>query len=302
MKLKKAFSFIEVVVSILVISIALTGILTSKYLIKESRIANAKILTTNSPLAQLPEVTFWLETTSDTSFKTQEVQDYQKLSAAETTLGKGSITKWYDRNPHPVKRNNAVMTTSASAPKYYRDCLKGLPCLHFDKINQYYLDLQNTSSLILNDYSIFIVDKRNSFGAMSLISSDSHASGNESLEIGYTDSDTIYWNQGGTTEETYAIPANHQEQLKLHIFINASNSSGVGSLSYYINEDLIAADNLPVSSDFSALTLGSPLKIGGDINGYYDGSVGEIIIVPYAVSKRERIEIQQYLLKKWTIQ
>lgn len=302
MKLKKAFSFLEVAISILIISIVLATVLTSKYLIKESRVASAKSLTKDSPILHTSQVTLWLEDTVETSFKDNEIQDYQNLSSAEIALGKGSITKWYDRNPHPVARKNAIMSTIANAPKYYRDCVNDLPCLNFTSANQHYFEVENTASLTLNDYSIFIVDKRNSFGLMPLIGSNSYSSDNESLEIGYTDSDTVYWNQGGSTEEKYTISVNYQEKIKLHSFVNSTNQSGSASLYYYINSQLITADNPPATSDFSTLTLGSALRIGNSASSYYDGSICEIIIIPYAVSTRQRIEIQQYLLKKWKIQ
>lgn len=243
----------------------------------------------------------WLESVTDMSFKVNENQDYSSLSTTEIGLGKGSITKWYDRNPHPDRRKNAINSLHQNAPKYYHQCLNSIPCIRFNGSSNFF-EVENSDSLQLSDYSIFIVEKRDSSSAMPIISASSTPSLNSSIEIGYLNSNSIYWNQGSSSEQkSYIINDFEQEKVKLHSFINARNSSAASNLKYFLNQNLILStdSSTPI---FSTLQTSSQLLIGKSYNNnYYSGSIGEVIIIPFAVSKQQRIAIQRYLLNKWAI-
>lgn len=295
---RRAFSIIEVAIVILITSLVIFATIKATNLIHKSKIARANSLTKNSPLLQFKNIFVWLESTSKLSFNPNEAENYGDLTSSEISYGKGSITKWYDRNPNPVIRRNA--TTVSQAPKYFSNCIKNIPCLKFDSS---LLTVENSLNEKLSDYSILMVEKRSSLSGMPLLGSDSNSLLNQSLEVGYLDSNTIYWSQGGSASDRIEFNSNllNDNIANIHLLVNASNKSNSSNLKYYLNGNLISRSNPATIVDFSNLTYNSQLQIGKSGTSYFNGSIGEIIILPYAISKNERIALIHYLKKKWGI-
>ncbi len=295
---RKAFSIIEVAIVLLITSLVILASIKATNLIQKSKISRANSLTKNSPLLQFEDIFLWLETTTELSLDENEAENYEDLSADDIAFGKGSITKWYDRNPNPVIRRNATSLTSR--PKYYYNCLNNIPCLKF---NTNLLNINNTINEKLSDYSVLIVEKRNSLSGMPILGSDSNSLLNQSLEIGYLDSSTIYWSQGGSSSDRKEFNSSllNNDRLNVHLFINATNKSNSSNLKYYLNGTQISQSNPTSIVDFSNTTLGSALQIGKSGSSYYYGSIGEIIILPYAIPKNQRVALTHYLKKKWRI-
>ncbi len=302
---KKGFSLVELAIVTLIIAIILAAVIKGKELISKSQHAKALRLTRDAPIHDLESSTLWLEAIDPMSFKESEHQNYLDLETAEQTLGIGSISKWYDRSPTMQPRKNAITASIAQSPKYYRNCINNISCLYFDG-TQNYLTVENTNSLVLNDYSIFIVEKRDvsASGQLPILGSASYATQNESLEIGYLDSDTIYWNQGKSTyERQYDNSDLTLNKPVMHTFINATNANGgTSDLEYYLNTTLVATSNPGTLTTFTSTQLNSGIDIGkSSSTKYYYGNIGEIIILPFPVNETQRTYIQNYLLTKWSI-
>ncbi len=301
---KTAFTLMEVMVVLGVISVIVIGIASIKTMLSKAKTAKAVQLTNDSPLQDISQVTLWLESSQNLSFKDEERQDYQNLTSSEQTLGIGSITRWYDRNPHPVDRKNGSAGSISQAPKYYQNGIEGIPALYFDGSSNY-LTVDNSTSLTLNDYSIFIVEKKESSSAMALLGSDNNTTDDVSLDIGYDDDTTIYWHQGtsGSAQREYAVTELAGQTHKLHTFINRTNiANDTTAVEYYLNTNLVATSNSGTSVDFSTTTLGGKINIGRTGGAsLYQGRIGEIIILPFAVSDSQRAFIEKYLITKWKI-
>lgn len=295
---RKAFSIIEIAIVLLITSLVILASIKATNLIQKSKISRANSLTKNSPLLQFEDIFLWLETTTELSLDGNEAENYEDLSANDIAFGKGSITKWYDRNPNPVIRRNA--TSSTARPKYYYNCLNNIPCLKFDDNN--FLQIENSQNHSLSDYSIFIVEKKSSSAAMPIISSDSSSSINQSIEIGYSGSNEIYWGQGDSSaQKFFTSDILSKNNVNVHLFINATNKSNSSNLKYYLNGTQISQSNPASIVDFANTTFGSALQIGKSGSSYYNGSIGEIIILPYAIPKNQRVALTHYLKKKWGI-
>ena len=289
---------IEASIVIFVTSLLLIFILKSSFLIEKSKLSRAQFYTKNAVINQSEELFTWLESSFLKSFDEDEAENFEDLSSSEIAIGKGSITKWFDRNPNPVPRKNAI--ANGSAPKYFKNCINHLPCVRFESD---FLEIQNSTSSVLSDYTIILVDKRADDNPMPIIGSDSKSSINQSLEIGYLDSNTIYWSQGGSSSDQKEFSSSRliDSNVNFHLFINSTNKVGSSDLKYYLNGDQISSSNPAINVDFSNITMGSILQIGKSDSLFYDGSIGELVILPYAISKNERIAIIHYIKKKWSI-
>ena len=303
LKIKKsqsAFSLIEVAIVLVVISILIIGSIKGSELIQKSKISKAQSLTKNSPIKDLTNLTLWLESSSTLSFIKAEAEDYDELTIEEQNYGKGSISKWYDRNPNPVTRNNATNTNLSSKPKFDTNCINQVPCLRFS--GSEYLEISNLINHSFDDYSIFIIERRLSNSAMPIIGSDSNSSTNQSIEIGYLNSNTIYWSQGNSSfQKEFSTNLLSLDSDNLHLFINGSNKSNISDLKYYLNGQIINSTNQGTSVDFSNTRPNTSIKIGNSGSTYFNGYIGEVIIIPYAISRNERVAITSYLKKKWGI-
>lgn len=297
-KSRSGFSIIEASIVIFVTSLLLIFIIKSSFLIEKSKVSKAQFYTKNSIINQSEELFLWLESSFLNSFNEDEAENFEDLSSSEIALGKGSVTKWFDRNPNPVPRKNAL--ANGSAPKYVKNCISYLPCLKFESN---FLEIQNSTSSVLSDYTVIIVDKRASDISMPIIGSDSKSSINQSLEIGYLNSNTVYWSQGGSSSDQKEFFSSNltDSNVNFHLFINSTNKVGSSDLKYYLNGNLISSSNPTTTVDFSNTTINSILKIGKSDSSHFNGSIGELIILPYAISKNERVAAIHYIKKKWSI-
>lgn len=298
----QAFSLTELAFVILIIAVILVAILKSSSLIGKSRIAKATTLTKYSPISDTKDMVLWLESALDSSFLEKEREDYESLSAQEISLNKGLITKWYDRNPHSGPKKNGL-TYFSSAPKYKKNCINYLPCLDFSSGSSF-LTLMNTTDIAMSDYSIFIVEQKKSSDPMPIIGSTSNNNSQESLEIGYLSADTIYWSHGNNSSQiNFQSSELDNYKPKIHSFINSRTANNP---KYYLNGNEVIINNPFNSDNFFYLKTTAFLEVGVSSYGissaiFYNGYLGEIIVIPYKVSHKDHVEIISYLSKKWSI-
>lgn len=300
-KQKSAFSFIEISIVLLIISIATAGVIISKKIIRQGRVANAQKQTTNSPAKEMESVFLWFDATSELSFIENEILDTIAYPSND------GISIWYDLNPNPETRKNATAPTSSNQPHYYSDCINHLPCLRFDGTNDYFT--LSAEKLANNDYSIFVVEQKRKSGLNPIIGRASSPSANSSIEIGYDANDKFFLAQGGQLSNAYdytpspAISSNFAPHL--HSIVNSSATSGSSNASHYYDGSTTASSANLTGGGLSSLSSCTDTKIGVNNNGsgttYYQGDIGEIIIFNKPLSAQERRSVEEYLLNKWHI-
>lgn len=304
-KNKKAFSLIELSIVLLIIGIIIVGVTQSSRMIKQFRLSSARSQTESSPATSIPDMIAWYDATTERSFSEAESED-----AALTSPDVG-ISTWYDLNTSLSNKNNATEgTDSAKRPLYYANCINGLPCVRFDGVNDA-LSFSGTS-LVGNDYTIFVVEQRRTAVANYFLGKSSAPTANTTLHLGYSTTALLKFAQGSSTDyytvtvDDYSAPI-----ARLHTFVNGAialaNVTGA-DLYHYLNGSATAS-TLAVagspSTTMTTLTDYSNAVIGGGHNGtsmtYFNGDIGEIIIYSRYLKVEERVAVEDYLTKKWGI-
>lgn len=297
---KKAFSLIELSVTLLIISLIIGGTLQAKHIIWKFRVATAQSLTKNSAVAKIDNLILWLESTLDTSFIAIEAQD-------NNVAANDGISIWYDLQQSSNSGHNATSSSTTNNPKYYANCINGLPCARFNgTTNKLDVDI---GALAGNDYTIFLVEQRRSNNIGIIIGRNSSPSSNTSIEIGYNSLGEGLFAQGSSADyykfgTSPAIGTYSSPIARLHTFTNPYQKNGV-TISYHHLNGLQSTLSASGSPSFTNLTAFSSANIGsGYFNGaeqHFNGDIGELIIYNRALSAEEQKSIEDYLLKKWHI-
>lgn len=292
MKSKSAFSLIEVAIVTVIIAILTSGILLGNILIKKSKLATARSLTDNSEVAQIDNLILWYETSLTSSF-TNEVSDGVALES------------WLDNSKQTYHLNNASQNNSVSQPIFCDDIFNdAIPAVRFDGIDDY-LKFDG-SALVGSEFSIFIVEKKKSqinideFGAF--------IGGNSSTESQYQYSN-LYFGYNADNQVTLSDFGDdlicNGDDLAYHDGqkprIHNVNFSPLNGMSYSLNgSDLhVDATQNHLMPAYIDPALGR--VVIGDISGYYNGYLGEIIIFNRHLKEKERHMVEQYLGKKFQI-
>ena len=140
---KKAFTFNELSIIILAISLMLGAIPAARSLLRNQRLAAAQTLTNNSPAQNIAGLAFWFETSRIENFLLPEAK------------GEKNITIWKDSNPQSTTKLDAIAASAASGdsakfyynvavgantsnttgPTYIKNGINYLPTLRFENAN-----------------------------------------------------------------------------------------------------------------------------------------------------------------------
>jgi prepilin-type N-terminal cleavage/methylation domain-containing protein len=93
---KSGFSLIELSIVILIIAVIIAGVTQSSSLLAKAKLQSAQTATLNSPVAGIPDLSLWFETSLDKSFVT--------TSGASQTEDEAPITQWNDINPQVTEK------------------------------------------------------------------------------------------------------------------------------------------------------------------------------------------------------
>lgn len=293
---KLAYSILEISIALVIIAVFIAAITQGSILITKFRLNNARTLTQSSPVSATPNLGLWLETTSESSFKTE----YSNNAAL---AGSSGSNVWYDLNNQLAKQNNALSTSNSpytSNPLYIEQGINSLPALSFNGTS-HYLDFTNPAILAATAYTVFVVEQptKAASGYNYFLAHKSACIPNECFSMGHN------FNSG------YAIDMSHYSNLIATTSTEISGltyqtniphlHSGVFSLSsgkkYYHNGTAGKSDAVT-----SAILGNTSMSIGkGSTAGYYKGLIGEIIFFTRALTKSERWAIESYLGHKWGI-
>lgn len=292
---KRAFSLLEISIVITIIAIFIAAVTQGSNLLAKFRINNARTLTQNSPVTSIPNLGLWLETTSESSFRTE----YADNSPLSGSLGSNV---WYDLNTQLAKPNNALSTSDSpysSNPLYVEKGINSIPALSFNGTSQY-LDFTNPAVLASTSYTVFVVEQpsKAASGYNYFLASKSACSANECFSMGHNFSSgyALYMSHSSNT-----IITTSTEIAGLTYKTSPQIHSGIFSLSsgkkYFLNGTAGKSDSVT-----SAIVDNASMSIGqGNTSGYYQGLIGEIIIFTRTLTKAERWAIESYLGQKWGI-
>jgi len=284
---KNAFSLIELSIVILIIGILIAGITQSSRLVGKMRLASARSITQNSPVAGIRDLLLWYETSMDNSFDSIETEN--------GTV----ITNWYDINPQSTYKYNTNQATVTNKPTYTTDVFNGgIPGIRFDGNDNFMLfDTNANNALVRNDYTIFVVEQRRSNKASNFFMAGLGNGGSDNLVLGYQLNATFLQSHYGD-DLTISISPFSSPIPTIHTF-RFSQTTGQGK-SYWLNggnvEGADIAQTSPILS-LSGYTLG---RFAAGVS-YYLGDLAEVIIFTRALKTEERQSIETYLSKKYGI-
>ncbi len=278
MSKKYAFSLIELSVVILIIALIIGGVTQSSKLIKKSRLATAQSLTQNSIVNNLDNIVAWYETSLDSSFLSDELNDGNLIST------------WLDNNPKAINKNNALQSTNIYKPQYLENIFNNnsIPALRFNSSTMAF----DGTTLANNSYTIFVVEQRRSNISKNYFIGGKTLNMNQNLILGYRFNTTItqahYGNDMDVGVNSYTTPI-----PQIHTFVFDSTRGK----SYWLNSALISNN----AAQTAALTSFNQAAIGEFNGSLFIGDLAEIIIFKSKLKNEDQKAVEIYLSKKYGI-
>ena len=175
-----AFTLIELSAVIVTIGILIAGVMGATGLVKKSKIAAAQSLTKASPIAGINDNALWLESSAESSFKD-----------TETSTG-DAVTTWYDQK-NAVNKSSVVAVGTGPT---YSNTINYIHAVKFSGSTANYLQVADASFLNNTDYTIVVLEKRQSATAGYFIGDSSVSTANQTLLLGYSADAAIAHSQG----------------------------------------------------------------------------------------------------------
>ncbi|MBP7710634.1 MAG: prepilin-type N-terminal cleavage/methylation domain-containing protein [Rickettsiales bacterium] len=289
---KKAFSLIEISIVILVIGILVAGVTQASKLIDKMTLTSAQALTQSSPVAGIKGLAAWYESTSEKSFSSTIDQDSSTNNA---------VTVWNDINPQSTSTFNASPLASNNQPILKKAAINNLPAVFFDGVNDY-LAADSLASYFSGEdlpISVFVVlNKMGSAAAQQNFISFSNSSATDPL-IWFpitSGACTISRRSEGIIIASPSIVVTSNKAQILSFVSSGTTASG------YLNGATMfsgSPSDVPTTS-LNQFSIGAISRITPQY--FFNGAIGEIIIFNRALTDEERLSIDRYLGKKWSIQ
>ncbi len=266
----RAFSLIEISVVLLIIGIFVAAVFVADKMISKFCLKTAEALTRSSPINGITQSALWLETSLESSF-------------ASSSMNTGdSIESWNDQK----NTTNKVAVTKVGSGPEYSNTINRIHAVKFDLASptrssfSNYLQIADASFLNNTDYTIIVLEKRQSSNANNYFFGDSAiTTANQSLLLGYklVGKVTHSPGTGASYDSTVSAYADSTEKPRVFSFVQSS-SAGKKT---YINGVLAAQDPAATTSlsGMGALAIGKG----------YTGEIGEIAIFTKALLNEERV-------------
>ena len=275
----KAFSLIELSVVILIIGLLSAGVLQGASVIQKARIANARTLTSKSPVTHIGGLVAWYETTLIKSFNQSEAHQDSQLTA------------WNDVNPRSQVTNSNILTRTAdSKVTYEADGINKLPSVYFSTTTGNFT-LPSFQQGPLERSTIFTVFSGHSthfYNNMSFVYS---YDGNSGITIG---SDRMYWLLDNGSSYHYWKTLDGYENYIMVTYLNDQASKA------YLNEAVTSSPAQTSSAGTDPLDgLAVGLKVAHCCG--FKGYISEIIVYDRPLKIHERKKVMKYLSLKYGI-
>ncbi len=295
---KKAFSFLELSVVIILIGVLAAGIISGKRMISQSNLVAAQALTKSAQIASIPDLTLWLEPTLTGSIT--------GATTGNELSNNDPISAWNDISGN---KNVFAQSTSGDRPKYLASGINSLPSISFDGTSDY---LDSTIAPIGNTndaYTIVGVWRPTAtpasfsyiFSQCPAVITDgtcaSHGSYFSSSVLGFVFN-------GSATAYTYkssVVPVINTS----YITILSINDAVANNVRLYINEidtPIVATSGMQGSFNLGddRAAIGTKAISGGG-GFYFQGYISEIMVFDRYLKPSEITLINNYLSKKYNI-
>lgn len=282
---RRAFSMIEISVSLAIIAIIMMGIIKGQTLYLKARLATAQTLTQNSVVKDIADLMVWYETSMESSFLFSEEKNGSTISV------------WYDNSSNPQK-TNATQSTSDYKPIFYENIFNGsIPAIRFDGIDDY---LSTDLSLLVGaSYTVFVVEqRRSSASSMMFIAGSANSSSPTNIQLGYASNTSITQAHSNTAAltSTYTVSSYSSATPTIHTFWFSTS----GGQKYWANGG--SSTDADKSSMTTAITSYASSSIGRYASSnFFNGDIAEIIIFKRALQTQERQMVETYLSQKYQI-
>ena len=292
----RAFSLIELSIVLTVIGILIGGIVAGSSLLKSARLSTAQRLTQNSPVAQMPNLVVWYETSLPSSF-----------SIGNKLLKDGDLVgTWYNNNPSAntyfwnntiesaTNKNDAIQALIAKQPRFYKNVFNGaIPSLRFDGVD----DFLNFDGLPLvgSAYTIFVVEQGVFNKAKNYFLGGNTSSQNQNLILGAATTNTL--TQSHFTNDLSFTFSNTNKVSRIHSFsFNLSTGK-----SYSLNATLQVPSFSNPSNSALTSYFGSSISCTIDANSFFRGDLAEVIIFNRSLKTNEKALVEKYLSQKFGV-
>ena len=287
MKNSQAFTILELSAVLVIIGILILGVIKGAGLVESSRLGSARTLTAKSPVPEIDGLVAWWEASSKDSLKESEAIDAAQIS------------EWRDISPNSLAgQKNKLTRTASSAVVLKSDGINKVPSLQFD----------GTSNISLSSFyqgpaaqpTVILVFRPNSSVSANVIFDGNSSTSSISLNAA-----SVQLNAGSAAT---TATANNPAALASgrNYILAAYFNADAGQV--FIN-DATSRIGLDVSdgSPDGILSVGAN-SLNGDNNGSniaassrFTGLISEVIIYNRPLKLQERIDIFQYLSKKYAI-
>lgn len=295
-KNKQAFSIVELSIVVLILGVMLAGIINYNNFVLKASLVSARKITKSSTIIKIENLALWLDATAQNSFKSDNLTNTSFLTDISD---KQTIGWWKDVNLQKVypARLNFTASNLANRPKYYVSAINNLPALYFDGNDFLRIENLSTSNIASeNEITIFVVQnvKSSNLATFTINSSTQNAANSgERIMLNAYYNNNFYFDFGNYNSldrvtKNYTSQSYLAKPQVISAIKNGNNSS------FYINSKLEETQNTTSSLNTS---LERYLEIGTSFDGY----IGEILIFNRALKVRERMLVEQYLMKKWRI-
>lgn len=292
----KAFTLMEISMVILVIALLVAGIMKANILYDKHLLSNARILTNSSPVNVVGGLTLWLETTSTKSFDHENPEDGD------------AIENWHDINSQLTDKLTFTQGTSSARPTYTKNSINRLPSLlFFDDDSEFMASEDNVlgSRIIASDeVTIFLVQNHLSGHTTSFSWAPGIGSGGKRLNIHATHSSGLYFDYGtccGSNDRVSQAVSNFSNKNKVISFRKEFNGTFEGRVNGSLTVSSSSFTGTLDLTDESKIYVGALGYSNESTNSFFDGYIGEIIVFNRAITDSQRLEIEEYLAKKWRI-
>lgn len=194
--------------------------------------------------------------------------------SATITLTSGAVSQWSDKSGNA---RHATQTTASKRPLVTSNAQNSCSAITFDATD----DAMVTSYTINRDYTIAIVAMQTGAGSSRLLNS---STANRLIAIRRA-SEPVFLG-GNVVDAAYG-----SDNTYLMGVLTVSTSA---TSTYHYNGTNIANAS-PSSADWGTLTFGA----SGVFSEVARGSIGEVVVVPSALSTTDRQKLEGYFAYKW---
>lgn len=301
---RKAFSLIELSIVVVIIGILIVGITQGSRLLQASRISSAQSLTKGSPIASIPGLMAWFETSGglDTAVLETDENGFEPEDGDE-------IITWVDVNPQLTMKKR--LTSSADAyPTYVESGINSLPSLRFD----------GTDDVLFSVANLPISTGDDTYTIVAVFAPDAAVAGNRAVvaqnpaddetadqsAILRIAADNVVF-EGSSSENSNSVTFASDVRGTPAVVVVRVDNDATDTVTAYINSNyaITAASaagtkaNLNLASD--SFAVGASNFTAGTSAEFFSGLISEVAVFDRALKRSEILAINKYLSQKYSV-